>query len=185
MKLCKREGCERHARARGMCPKHYLVWNRVMAKQREANGTRVPKCYRQLVFDALPGSVSDIMAKTTFSQRTVQKWIRSFRTAAEDDPLKARIIDWRRSDVSGPFIPIHGAGGGPDAVCELLAYDTNSQLTWQRRKERWTDEQRDYYRLKSRTNAQVRRAAKRGDPMVNALFGKTPSKGNQHETQTP
>ncbi|MDB5937508.1 MAG: hypothetical protein JWQ01_4852 [Massilia sp.] len=164
--ICKRPDCDRQSRARGLCPKHYLQWNRVGAKKRAAEGTSRPKSYRSLVFAALPGAIIDIMAKTDICQRTVQMWVRTFRTEKV-----ARVIRWRRPAVSGDFVPIYGAGSGPDAECKLKPYYANSQSAWKRRKSIATDEQRDIMRRRARTYKQLRAAAKRRDPLVAALFG--------------
>lgn len=163
---CKRPDCNLPSRARGMCPRHYLQWNRVMAKKREAEGTRQPKSFRSLVFAALPGAMTDIAEKTGIGRRTAQKWLCVFKAEKV-----VRIIDWRRPATTGAFVPIYGAGSGPDAVCKLVAYYATSQTAWKRRKACMSDEQRDVMRNKARTRKQQKAAAKNGDPLVLALFG--------------
>lgn len=164
--ICKRSGCDRPLRARGLCPKHYLQWNRIGAKKRAAEGTSRPKSYRDLVFAALPGAIIDIMASTEICQRTVQMWVRTFRAEKV-----ARIVGWRRPAICGDFVPIYGAGSAPDAVCKLKPYYANSQSAWKRRKSIATGEERDLMRLRCRTYKQVQAAGKRRDPLVAALFG--------------
>jgi len=163
---CKFADCSGSVRARGMCHKHYLQWLRPILMARKEAGIVVPRNSRQVIIDSLPGAHVDVVKKTGLCLRTVQKWMRRIRGDGE-----AHIGDWRHAEKTGDFVPIYHAGPGPDVPCTLVPYDSCSKIKWARRKAKMTPEQRDDLRRKGRTNKQVKAAAKRGDYLVNALFG--------------
>jgi hypothetical protein len=165
-RLCKFADCGGQVRARNMCHKHYLQWLRPVLIKRKKAGIVVPRNSREIILGSLPGANVDVMKSTGLCLRTVQKWVRQLRSEN-----LAHIGDWRHPKVTGDFVPIYHPGPGPDVPCTLVPYSHCNKLVWERRKARMTKEQRDDLRRKARTGKQVKAAAKRGDYLVNALFG--------------
>jgi hypothetical protein len=115
------------------------------------------------ILDSMPGTISEIIAKSGYERNTVERWMRRMRG------VDCHVVDWRRPAVSGPFVPVYAAGPGEDAVCTLKPL-TPSQ-DWERRKTKYgvdtlrAKERAAHWALKARRGQVV-------DPLMAALFGK-------------
>lgn len=120
---------------------------------------------RDMVIAALPGSRMQVMAKTGLSKGTVCRWIKDLHAGG-----LVHIVNWKRP-AKGPFMPIYAAGAGVDAVCKLKHFTTAEKATRYRGKARnngtWAERTRQ-----QRGRYWAGKAAERGDPLVNALFGR-------------
>lgn len=82
------------------------------------------------ILQAMPGTIDELTKRSGYSRGTVGIWVKVLRAG---DPLTrgSHIIDWRPPNGRGPFIPVHQAGSGEDAICILRA---------QTRREKWRKE---------------------------------------------
>lgn len=126
-------------------------------------GGPVPR--RQAVFDAMPGTVPELMKKANVSRRTVWHWVNDLRKSSE-----SRIVNWKRHPLRGPHLPVHGQGSGEDVPCTLKPMSNKAR--WKRYKSRRSTETHDLKKKKDRARVSVNKAIKQGDPMINALFGR-------------
>lgn len=115
------------------------------------------------ILQAMPGSISEIIAQSGYDRSTVERWMRRMRD------VDCHIIDWRRPEVSGPFVAVYAAGPGDDAVCTLKPLTPSED--WHRKKEKYgmetlrARERAAHWALKARRGKVV-------DPLVAALFGR-------------
>lgn len=124
-----------------------------------------PVSRRQAVFDAMPGTVPELMAKAKASRRTVWRWVKDLRGAEE-----SHIGDWKRQPVPGPNLPVHFQGPGADVPCKFKPQSNKAR--WKKYKSRRSTEAHDLKKKKDRARVSVKKAIKHGDPLVRALFGR-------------
>lgn len=104
--LCKKEGCTRNVRARGMCVTHYKQWSQANKEVRTYLTTR------RLVLECLPGKLAEIAAESGLDLTTVRLHINAAHKAgavfiARFDPPNVTGSRW---------LPIWQEGPGKDAV---------------------------------------------------------------------
>lgn len=168
MKPCKKPGCTRPHRARGMCAVCYSSWRTKMHKTGAAGAIIAPPRARDTVLAAMPGASVDIQRKTELCRRTVEKWLRELRAEKV-----VRVCAWRRNVRTGPFVPVYAKGSAPDAKCNIVPREAEENgKKWERRKKRIGVKGLEALAEKARTRKQQKTAARRGDPLVQALFGK-------------
>lgn len=132
--------------------------------------------YRKLVEAAMPGSARDIQDKVPVHPRTISRVISAIRReGATSDPkvnAKCHIVRWKRSTNGGAFQPVYALSPGRDAPCLL------KKLTMKQVRQRYlkrikgTDKPHEIAE-RQRTRLQVMKTIKSGDPMINALFGRS------------
>jgi hypothetical protein len=83
MKTCSRVGCERQARARGMCDSHYTMFMRTYT------GPRVVHDSPALVGEQMPGTFYQLAERTKMSYDTVHLIVAKLHANGE-----AFICDW-------------------------------------------------------------------------------------------
>src|ERR1700688_3233189 len=84
---------------------------------------------RQIVHDALPGTLMEVVERTGLCKTTVRKYIWQMR-----EERLVYISKWIRSKAQGSFQPYFRLGKGKDAPCKLKAYDADQR--WERFKDR-------------------------------------------------
>lgn len=129
--------------------------------------------YRQRVFDALPGTYSDLIERAHASRGTVYLHIKQMR----GDGL-VHIGSWRRTEgKGGSYQPVFVVGQGKDAPCRFerlgrKVYDDR----WKKRLKAAgkLDDYMDRKGARDRAIINVKRAqaGKMVDPLVQALFGR-------------
>jgi hypothetical protein len=131
--------------------------------------------YRKLVEAAMPGSARDLQDKVPIHPRTISRIIMTLRReGATDDPKinsACHIIKWKRSANGGAFQPVYALGPGRDAPC-LLKPLTEKQVRQRYLARIKGTEKMEQIQARQRTRLQVMKMAKRGDPLVNAFFGR-------------
>lgn len=67
------------------------------------------------ILQAMPGTLQDLIQKSGWSERTVIGWLKVLRAG---DPLtrSSHIIDWLQPKKVGPYLAVHAAGPGEDAI---------------------------------------------------------------------
>lgn len=75
-----------------------------------ATSAPAAKGMKQQVVDALPGTLSEIIAKAGVKRETAIRWLRIMRDANE-----CYVKRWKRSKGPGPFMRVYAAGKGKDA----------------------------------------------------------------------
>lgn len=115
------------------------------------------------ILQAMPGTQAELVRKSGWHQGTVSRWIKVLRAEGA-----IHIVKWRPPGASGTASAVHGRGPGVDEPCPYKA-KTGSQK-WQRVKEIHGMEG---LRRKRHVREMVKRAKKDGDPIINALFGRT------------
>jgi hypothetical protein len=125
------------------------------------------------IIQAMPGTTGQLVEKSGWHHDTVARWVRRMRKTGE-----CRIVDWRRPNRTGNFVPVYGAGPGADAVCTLKPL-TNSE-DWHLAKKRYGMET---LRKKERARhwALKARRGETTDPLMAALFDRTTER--QHENK--
>ena len=120
---------------------------------------------RDMVAAALPGCREQLIAKTGLAKGTVWRWIKALHAAGE-----VHIVNWKRP-AKGPFMPVYAAGPGTDAACKLKHFTAAQKAKRYRGKSinagTWAERTRQ-----QRGRYWAGKAAERGDPLVNALFGR-------------
>lgn len=129
-----------------------------------------PPGYRAAILAALPATRLDLpeLAHTTVS--TVQRWLKILHDAGE-----IHIGGWKRSVGRGAIQPIWYAGQGTDKRCTLKRL-TDQQTSARYRRSIEGTEKGDIRKAKRQASYYRVKAAKMGDPMLNALFGLQPTK---------
>lgn len=148
---CKVAGCGTPMKARGMCDKHYKAWHRATPVKPSPPDTR------QLVLDSLPGTFGEVAAGAGICYDTTLAVV-----GALHKERAVHIEEWRKAggvNNSGKYVAVYALGDQEDAKMP-------SRLD--RRKDRRANNRANYHR---------RKTERAGDPLVNALFGKTQSKG--------
>lgn len=144
-RTCKTEGCARIVQARGMCNRHYKVW------QRATTMSLAPIDTCQLILDAMPGTHQQLARETGFCYDTVLRKVRQLR-----DEGRAHIGDIEHpvTGMNGTkFMPVFWAGPGKDKVITRSMRVKHGKLAWKR------------------AHA-IRILIQRGDPLVNATAGR-------------
>lgn len=134
-----------------------------------------PVGYRDYLLRSLPGTPKELIERTGLNPRTVTGLLKKLRASAE-----LHIGKWSRSQGRGNFQPTYVAGPGKDAVCKLKPL-TDSQIgkrCWARMKGTPAHDRR---KAKDTARYFAKKAAKRGDPMINALHGRNP----QQQKESP
>ncbi len=126
-----------------------------------------PPGYRKLIAASLPGTLSEIMAKSGMTEGTCKRWIRILR----EEGL-SHITDWKRATgTRGGFRPVHAPGAGTDAANPLQPLTSAETCKRYRDKIKLDRDRNDRHKAKSLARQFARKAGRRGDPLVNALFG--------------
>ena len=79
---------------------------------------RPPRNYhiaKEHILQAMPGTVDELVKKSGYNRGTVEHWMKALRTG---DPRtrSSHIIEWHPPNGTGPYIPVHQAGAGEDAI---------------------------------------------------------------------
>lgn len=131
---------------------------------------------RQLVLDAMPGSKSEIAAKTGLSKGVVGRWVDELHSEG-----KCRIWKWRRPEaVRGPHMPIYKAGEGEDKPKNIEYLTEAEKSVRYREKQARLARQEEVHRDRSQRRVLVTKAKQLGmrrDPMIAALHGAAKRKG--------
>lgn len=88
-------------------------------RPRVAAPIRQPRNYhlaKSHILQAMPGTVGELARKSGYARGTVEAWLKVLR-AGDALTRASHIIDWRAPNGSGPYIAVHQAGPGEDAVC--------------------------------------------------------------------
>lgn len=67
--------------------------------------------HKQFVIDALPGTFSEIIAKSGVKKDTVIRWLRIMQDSGE-----CYVKRWKRSKAQGPLMRVYAFGKGKDAM---------------------------------------------------------------------
>jgi hypothetical protein len=135
---------------------------------------------RRLILAALPGFYDDIAAKSGVSKHTVKRHVKAMRAEPVPAKRECHVARWAKPDTTGKYRPFIAAGPGKDAACKFTPM-TAKQMQDRHREKRRGTEREDIKRARDR-NRHWEAKARRGDPLINALFGKTPSKGKNNAT---
>lgn len=124
--------------------------------------------HRQRVADALPGTRLEIAARLPdLADSTVRRWLRIMRADNE-----CHIKGWRRSTgTRGAFKAVYAMGPGKDAA--KIKPEGTAVYSRRYRKNTKHGEAGDRRRAYGEAVYFSKKAEKRGDPLVNALFGRT------------
>lgn len=125
-----------------------------------------PVGYRQHVLDAMPGTRSQIASKVSMAPRTLTGLLKSLRESGA-----CHVSGWQRSDGSGNFQPLYVAGPGENVPCKLKPY-TDAQVGHRYWKSIKKDERGERRKARDAARYYAKKAAKNGDVLVNALFGR-------------
>lgn len=121
--------------------------------------------YRQIVFDALPGSVVDVSIRTGISRSSVFRWLRDLHAAGE-----VHVGDWRRGVNGGVVARVYHAGPGTDVRCRIKRY-TEAEKSKRYRKRALQTGVWARRLARQRAKYWAERALVRRDPLAAALFG--------------
>lgn len=66
--------------------------------------------YKQLILDAMPGTVPELAKKAHIATKTVRRWLAVLMCKGPE--RQVRIVDWVRRK-KGPPVPVYGKGSGP------------------------------------------------------------------------
>lgn len=145
-RTCKKEGCHRVVKARGLCGCHYTLFQRRMSRAGIKLRDDTPTFDRVSIH--MPATINELIELTGFTQ----SWLRQviIRAQAEGN---CHIEDFRPPQAIGErWTPIYAAGKGEDATV--------------------TKRQKNDHALKRRRELHfARRAPRHAEPMVAALFG--------------
>lgn len=119
----------------------------------------------EAILAAMPNSAPAIVRKTGITETTVRDRIALMRAAGGLTHIKR----WKHAS-QGPDMPVHEAGPGIDAECDL------EPRTNQEKYQRWLAKVTRSGKIISirerrRVNREFRKLRLAGDPLVNALFG--------------
>lgn len=125
-----------------------------------------PPGYRAAILAALPATRLDLPALAHTTTSTVQRWLKILHDAGE-----IHIGAWKRADGQGAMQPIWYSGAGKDARCTLKRLTVQQTSARYRRSIAGT-EKGDLRAARRQASYYKTKAAKQGDPLINALFGK-------------
>ncbi len=122
--------------------------------------------YRQHILAAMPGTQSELVERTGLSVGNISRISAELHGAG-----KCHIIRWRRGVRGGP-VAVLAAGAGVDRVCKVENY-TRAEVSARYIKRLAKRGQLDQLRARNAANQRSVTLRKRGDPLINALFGKS------------
>lgn len=103
--LCKRDGCCKPVRSRGMCSAHYQAWIKANP------AANVCLLNHRLMLAALPGRIEQIAEETGFDKQTVKRRLKQMHADGQ-----ARIASFDPPDVTGfKFGAVWAVGAGANA----------------------------------------------------------------------
>ncbi len=120
---------------------------------------------RKLLLEHMPGSQAQLVERTGHSQGGTSRMLAELHAAG-----KCHIIRWRRAK-RGTAYPVYAAGPGKDSVCNIRPMTSAERSARYLKK---LDRLGLLEQLRKRNAADQRAVTlrKRGDPLINALFGK-------------
>lgn len=124
--------------------------------------------YRQRVLDAMPGTRRAIEDATGLAKNTVWRWVEDIHAKNE-----CHIKAWERPE-RGPYMPVYAKGPGEDAQCTIEPL-TEAEKSQRYRKKARKDGSWQHRLVRERAKYWADRAKEKGDPLINALFGRTQS----------
>lgn len=125
---------------------------------------------RLLILAAMPGFYDEIAAKCGLSQHIVERHVRKMRLVADPAQRECHVARWARPETVGKYRPFVKAGPGRDARCTFKPM-TPKQMQDRHREKRRGTEREDIKKARDR-NRHWEAKARRGDPLINALFGR-------------
>lgn len=120
--------------------------------------------YRQHILAAMPGTQSQLVDRTGLSQGNISRISAELHAAG-----KCHIARWRRGVRGGP-VPVFASGEGIDRVCKVENY-TRAEVCARYKKRLEKHGLMDQHRARLAANQRAVTLRKRGDPLINALFG--------------
>lgn len=124
-------------------------------------------CKKSIVA-AMPGTQRQIIERTGLPQSSVSRLMGELREAGA-----CHILRWRRAKL-GPPMPVFIAGPGKDRPCRIEPMTSAERSARYMRKAERTG-LIDLLRAKNAAAQRAKTMRKRGDPLVNALFGRRPA----------
>ena len=117
-----------------------------------------------VVLGAMPAIQSDLRAKTGLSQSSVCVAIQQLRQEG-----RCHIAKWRKAGTGAP-VAVMAVGNRKDAVCRIKNF-TREEIFDRYLKKLKKDGRLEDYRRRAASRQAIRALRKKGDGMVNALFG--------------
>jgi hypothetical protein len=105
MVTCRREGCTREARTRGMCSSHYTVWRKQMKRKGLFTS---PEPIEKRMLDAMPGTYEEIAKAAGHGYWWIQKQVDLLHkdgkahVSGHQPPADSPGSRWRRIFTAGP-----------------------------------------------------------------------------------
>lgn len=110
------------------------------------------KVTKERLLALLPATQEELAAKLGVVQSNISHWLTRLRS----EPRLVRVIDWRKSEHSGPPIAIYGAGSDPDVPCPFVPM---------------SDTERSRRRRAALKAAKRKEEKPQRDPLTAAFFG--------------
>lgn len=123
--------------------------------------------FRKAILAAMPGSQMQLVDRTGQSQGSMSRVVREMQAAGQ-----CHIIRWRRAK-AGPAYPVYAAGAGVDRPCRIVPF-TSAERDERYKKKLERRGLLGQLRAREAVNQRAVTLRKRGDPLVNALFGRRP-----------